>query len=210
MTKEEYVDAAIINNESLNIEYMKYDGTISQRTISDIHYSTEYGDGTSHIDAFCHKRNERRTFKIDRIRKIEGWTPIQTRKVEKRIYQPSSSNYSERIVPSHTPESTRTTSAYNSESSYQKNSTPTRTNSNSSEGCYIATMVYGDYNHPQVRVLREFRDQTLAKTIFGRLFIKFYYFTSPKLVAILKDNLFINKQIKKLLDKFIDYLTSKK
>ena len=28
----------------------------------------------------------------------------------------------------------------------------------SSSGCYIATMVYGDYDEPQVMVLRDFRD----------------------------------------------------
>ena len=29
--------------------------------------------------------------------------------------------------------------------------------------CYIATMVYGDYNHPKVVILREFRDLYLMK-----------------------------------------------
>lgn len=34
---------------------------------------------------------------------------------------------------------------------------------NPSGGCYIATMVYGNYDHPQVMVLRDFRDSYLAK-----------------------------------------------
>ena len=44
--------------------------------------------------------------------------------------------------------------------SYQ-NKTGTSYSSNSTKkvGCYIATMVYGDYNHPQVLVLRRFRDE---------------------------------------------------
>lgn len=49
-------------------------------------------------------------------------------------------------------------------------------------GCYIATAVYGSYNCPQVWVLRRFRDNTLAKSVFGRTLIKLYYFISPWLV----------------------------
>ena len=46
---------------------------------------------------------------------------------------------------------------------------------NNSGGCYIATMVYGDYDHPQVMVLRNFRDTYLAKRDWGKRFIRFYY-----------------------------------
>jgi hypothetical protein len=74
---------------------------------------------------------------------------------------------------------------------------------NSSEGCYIATMVYEDYDHPQVIKLRIFRDNVLSKNIFGRSFIKFYYTYSPKLVQKLKSKKVINALIKKSLDLFI-------
>nr|DAF93875.1 MAG TPA: DNA REPAIR HELICASE RAD25, SSL2, PRE-INITIATION COMPLEX, RNA polymerase.0A [Siphoviridae sp. ctZd434] len=53
---------------------------------------------------------------------------------------------------------------------------------NNSNGCYIATCVYGSYNCPQVYTLRRFRDSILFKTYFGRLFIKFYYSVSPVLI----------------------------
>ncbi len=49
-------------------------------------------------------------------------------------------------------------------------------------GCYIATAVYGSYDCPQVWTLRRFRDYTLAKTWYGRVFIKTYYAISPTLV----------------------------
>jgi hypothetical protein len=52
----------------------------------------------------------------------------------------------------------------------------------SNTGCYIATSAYGDYNHPSVIVLREFRDNVLRKRILGRIFIKVYYFISPTIV----------------------------
>ena len=76
-------------------------------------------------------------------------------------------------------------------------------NNSSSGGCYIATMVYGDYEHPQVLVLREFRDNFLAQFLLGRLFIRFYYKFSPGWVKSLEHNKMINKSIKKALNAFI-------
>ena len=74
---------------------------------------------------------------------------------------------------------------------------------NNNSGCYIATMVYGDYEHPQVLVLREFRDKILAQFLIGRLYIRFYYKYSPSWVKALEHNKMINKSIKKLLNVFI-------
>ena len=51
-----------------------------------------------------------------------------------------------------------------------------------SQGCYIATSVYGSYDTPEVWTLRRFRDDVLGQTWYGRLFIKAYYATSPTLV----------------------------
>ena len=70
-------------------------------------------------------------------------------------------------------------------------------------GCYIATMAYGDYDHPQVLELRKFRDNFLSKTILGRRFINFYYKYSPTLVERLKNKQAINLIIRKGLDQFI-------
>lgn len=75
--------------------------------------------------------------------------------------------------------------------------------SSSSSGCYIATMAYGSYDHPQVRLLRNFRDEILAKSFFGRAFIKTYYFVSPKLVSLLKNHQMVNAIIRKSLNQFI-------
>jgi len=74
------------------------------------------------------------------------------------------------------------------------------------KGCYIATMAYGDYDHPQVKILRKFRDETLATSSLGRSFISFYYATSPHLVKILNNQEYINKLIRNLLDRFINKL----
>ena len=75
--------------------------------------------------------------------------------------------------------------------------------SKASDGCYIATMAYGDYDHPQVMELRRFRDDFLSKTVIGRSFIKFYYRYSPSLVEKLKNKQSINLIIRKGLDQFI-------
>ena len=58
--------------------------------------------------------------------------------------------------------------------------TPASGPSQNSEGCYIATAVYGSYDCDEVRILRRYRDNVLRKTLFGRQFIKIYYALSPR------------------------------
>jgi len=77
------------------------------------------------------------------------------------------------------------------------------------DACYIATMAYGSYDHPQVLELRRFRDDFLSKTIAGILFIKIYYFYSPKLVEKLKNKRRINAIIRKTLNQFIKLIKAK-
>ena len=62
------IQRAIDTGAIIEIAYTKYDGTASIRRLSDIQYSDEYGN--THIEAFCHLRNERRSFKISRISKL--------------------------------------------------------------------------------------------------------------------------------------------
>lgn len=81
-----------------------------------------------------------------------------------------------------------------------------RLHPSSSGGCYIATMVYGDYDHPQVLILRNFRDKYLLEKQWGRLFVKLYYKYSPLLVERLKDHRMINNGIRKILDCFINQI----
>ncbi|MDE6644226.1 MAG: hypothetical protein K2K27_09035 [Muribaculaceae bacterium] len=76
--------------------------------------------------------------------------------------------------------------------------------------CYIATMVYGDYNHPKVVILREFRDLYLMKRRWGQKFVNLYYRYSPKLVERLRDYVWVNIVIRFILDKFIFILKNKR
>jgi hypothetical protein len=79
----------------------------------------------------------------------------------------------------------------------------TTSSSSGSSGCYIATMAYGDYDHPQVMILRQFRDEVLDKSALGKWFIKNYYHYSPKLVERLKNKRTLNSIIRKALNQFI-------
>lgn len=90
----------------------------------------------------------------------------------------------------------------------KNNSTLNSINSqlNPSDGCYIATMVYGDYNHPKVMDLRQFRDLYLSQRSWGRKFIIFYYANSPRWVEKLKDHKRINALIRMTLNSFVYFL----
>lgn len=55
-------------------------------------------------------------------------------------------------------------------------------------GCFIATAVYGDYDHPDVMRLRAFRDVVLQPTAPGRAFISLYYRYGPRLADSIKES----------------------
>ena len=56
---------ASVEDKKVFIHYRKGNGELSERVIGSIIPSEEYGDG--YIEAYCYKRNEKRTFRIDRI-----------------------------------------------------------------------------------------------------------------------------------------------
>jgi hypothetical protein len=51
--------------------------------------------------------------------------------------------------------------------------------------CFIATACYGDCDALEVLLFRRYRDETLLKTLLGRLFVSFYYYTSPMLAGLI-------------------------
>ncbi len=79
----------------------------------------------------------------------------------------------------------------------------TISNNTQSNGCYIASAVYGSYDCPEVWTLRRFRDFTLDETWYGRLFIKFYYATSPTFVKYYGNDKAFKAFGKRLLDKMV-------
>lgn len=79
-------------------------------------------------------------------------------------------------------------------------------NNNNTQGCYIATCVYGSYDCPQVWTLRRFRDYKLAATASGRAFIRTYYDISPWLVKRFGKAAWFRNSWKLLLDKMVSRL----
>ncbi len=75
-----------------------------------------------------------------------------------------------------------------------------------SEGCYIATCVYGSYDCPQVWTLRRYRDFTLYETWCGRVFVYIYYAISPWLVKWFGDTQWFQNVWREKLDKIVEQL----
>lgn len=73
-------------------------------------------------------------------------------------------------------------------------------------GCYVATCVYGSYDCPQVWTLRRYRDNNLAKTWYGRLFIHTYYACSPTIVKLFGKKDWFKRIWKPKLDKMVNKL----
>lgn len=80
------------------------------------------------------------------------------------------------------------------------------TQQQSTGGCFIATAVFGDYDHPQVIKLRDFRDNKLSNSILGRWFIKKYYILSPSIAQKMINRPGIRNITRMFLNRFIDLI----
>ena len=77
-----------------------------------------------------------------------------------------------------------------------------------SGGCFIATACYGNYNSPEVIVLRNYRDEKLLKTFFGKFFVHVYYRVSPFFASIISRSDFLKSATRKfLLQPILHWLT---
>ncbi len=70
-------------------------------------------------------------------------------------------------------------------------------------GCFVATTVYGTYEHPDVRTLRAYRDGTLRRSFVGRRFIRWYYQYGPGLAHYLEGVPRIQHGIRRALQVFV-------
>lgn len=194
MSIESEIKRAITYKYDIEIKYEKYNGETSKRKVSNISYNNDYKDygyNNDHIKGYCHLRNEERTFRISRI------TAVRVLPLGEWVSIHSLSNFN-------------ISSSKYSYSSNKSSSESKISRSSSNEGCYIATMAYGSYEHPQVIVLRWYRDNVLQKDLLGRLFIRTYYFFSPKLVVVLKGHDKINRIIRYILDKQVQRIKKHK
>ena len=56
------------------------------------------------------------------------------------------------------------------------------------EGCFIATAVFGSYDHPAVKIFRKFRDDYLLTNRVGKRFVHYYYSYGPAASRVVKDH----------------------
>jgi hypothetical protein len=80
----------------------------------------------------------------------------------------------------------------------------TSKDSSASENCFVATAVYGDASHPDVVLLRKYRDQILSRTVVGRSFISFYWLVGPVLARTV-----IKASLASRLRPFLSYFVRK-
>jgi len=68
-----------------------------------------------------------------------------------------------------------------------------------SSSCYIATACYGSIYADEVNRFREYRDRSLVSSWLGRIFIAFYYFTSPPIARVIAKHEWMKKIVRKFL-----------
>lgn len=65
--------------------------------------------------------------------------------------------------------------------------------------CFIATAGFGSYFHPNVEILRNFRDSVLSKFSLGKHFIKFYYKNGKAPAELIRHKPFLKKLSRSIL-----------
>lgn len=53
------------------------------------------------------------------------------------------------------------------------------------DACFVVTATMGDFDHPDVKVLRRFRDEWIGSKVWGNAFVKFYYHVGPLLAELI-------------------------
>ena len=67
------------------------------------------------------------------------------------------------------------------------------------EGCFIATACYDDYDAKEVLVLRRYRDNVLQQTKVGRLAVRVYYQVSPALADYIRNKSYFKRIVRQYL-----------
>lgn len=62
-----------------------------------------------------------------------------------------------------------------------------------SGNCFVATATMGDYNHPIVIQLQDFRDTYLSNKTWGKSFVKWYYKNGPYLASFIDKSYLLKK-----------------
>jgi hypothetical protein len=79
----------------------------------------------------------------------------------------------------------------------------------SSSGCFVATAVYGSYDHPAVLTLRAFRDRDLMPCSWGRAFVWAYYRIGPRLAGVVRRSHHCGVVARTILDRLVQWLNKR-
>lgn len=168
MSIESEINRAIKNGNDVEIIYEKYDGETSKRRVSNLSYNNEFGGfgyQNAHIQGYCHLRKENRTFRISRIKSVRV-IPSTSSSKNKSTCIDINPYLKDLKLPTYSVTLNKNTSISDNTRNKSQVSIP---KSNSTEGCYIATMAYGSYDHPQVMILRRYRDDILKKNYLWKI-----------------------------------------
>ena len=66
-------------------------------------------------------------------------------------------------------------------------------------GCFVATACYGNYDAPEVMVLRQFRDEVLLKNPIGKIFTWIYYAVSPPIANFIASHEYLKILVRSAL-----------
>lgn len=72
--------------------------------------------------------------------------------------------------------------------------------------CFIATAAYGTPYAQEIYILRRWRDNTLNRNLFGKIFVKFYYTVSPPIADYIRNKKILKKSVRSIIDVFIKLL----
>jgi hypothetical protein len=77
--------------------------------------------------------------------------------------------------------------------------TSTKDGDKPQEGCFIATAAYDSYFEPNVKILRDFRDDILLTNSLGKIFVDSYYHYSPNIAHYIASNEFLKSLVRVVL-----------
>ncbi len=73
------------------------------------------------------------------------------------------------------------------------------------EGCFIATAAYGSYESRYVKVFRNYRDQVMMTTGWGRAVVHAYYHYSPPIASVIAESPRLRRIVRALLTPMAAY-----
>ncbi|WP_342129796.1 CFI-box-CTERM domain-containing protein [Hydrogenophaga sp. OTU3427] len=81
-----------------------------------------------------------------------------------------------------------------------------RIESKSGATCFVATVAYGDCDHPDVKFLRWYRDKILATSFLGRSFIHTYWAIGPKIAKAISPHASLRSKAKTVISYIVKKL----